>query len=555
MTAPIIKTGSYVGSGTAQRVRLGFKPDLIFIKGAGQYASFQHEYTWAGGRQAFGNITLTGSDGTQCYFTDEGLALKADLSNNAVGVTYHYLAINDNSSGILQTGNYQGYRYQTTAANGANSDPVTLDILKAKPDAFFVKRDSATRPGVFANSSFVKKVDTSAPNPALLTVNNDGTLSLSTDITVNENNALDSGEAHNFFALYNSGNFWYTTSYVGTGAALNVTVPITPSSAIVIPQAAAGMVFNWGAMGANSADGGNTALAANKIVGFTTNTVSLGTDASVNSAGVTYTLLCFATSNPLAVGDTKIVNRTALRLRNISGTTSRVACGSNNSTGVSGALTLEWIGSFSGNAVEQTLFSRGGTATTGSRGTPTAGSFNYAAIYTDSAPGLEVCTTDRFPNAVPSPTVTAFDRWRTGWKPQLGRQYHVAFTYDGVDKWLMYVDGKLVNWRRFPMSVIGLPNITNTAALFMGFGARYASGAWYASQNVSHALFRVYNRALVTGEVLQRYKVGQLGYAFTDVTSGLVEEWQFTEGAGTTVAATVNAANNGAITNAAWDKP
>ncbi len=555
MTAPIIKTSSYVGTGVAQRIRIGFKPDLLFIKGASQYASFQHDYTWGGGRQAFGNTTLTGSDGTQNYFTDEGFALKADASNNAAGVTYHYLAINDNQSGMLQTGNYNGYRYQTTAANGANSDPVTLDILKAKPDAFFVKRDSATRPAVFANSSVVKKDGAYAPDPTLLTVNADGTLSLSTDISVNENNAFDSGEAHNFFALYQNGNCWYTTSYVGTGAALNVPVPITPAAAIVIPNASGAMIFNWGAMGADSADGGNTVLAANKITGFSAGNIAIGTDASVNTLGVTYTVLCFAASSPQQIRDAKLAQRTALRMRNQSGVTSRIACGSDNSLGVAGAITLEWVGEFSSNVTEHVLMSRGGTASTGSRGTPASGSFNYAMVYTDAANGLEVCTSDQFSNEVPSPTVTAFNRWRTGWKPQLGRRYHLMFTHDGVDKWLMYVDGKLVNWRRFPMSVIGLNGIVNTAGLFMGFGARYANGAWYASQNTLHALGRVYNRMLSAWEVAQRYNIGFLGQSGQDITSGLVEEWKFSDGAGSTVAATVNAANNGTITNGGWVKP
>jgi hypothetical protein len=555
MTTPIIKTASYVGIGAPQRIRLGFKPDLLFIKGASQYASFQHDYTWAGGREAFGNTTLTGSDGTLCYFTDDGFTLKADASNNAAGVTYHYLAIKDNESGILQTGNYNGYRYQTVAANGANSDPVTLDILKAKPDAFFVKRDSATRPAVFANSSFVKKDGAYAPDPTLLTVNADGTLSLSTDISVNENNAFDSGEAHNFFALFNNGNSWYTTSYVGTGAALNVPVPITPAAAIVIPQASGSMIFNWGTMGANSADGGNTALVANKIKGFSAGNISIGTDASVNTLGVTYTVLCFAASSPQQISASKIAQRTALRMRNQSGVISRVACGSDNSLGVAGAITLEWIGEFSGNVSEHVLMSRGGGASTGSRSTPANGSFNYAMAYTDSANGLEVCTSDQFSNVAPSPSVTAFNRWRTGWKPQLGRRYHLMFTHDGIDKWLMYVDGKLVNWRRFPQSVIGLNGITNTAGLFMGFGARYANGAWYASQNTLHALGRIYNRMLSTSEVLQRYQLGFLGQSVPDIASGLVEEWGFTEATGSTVAATINSVNNGTITNGAWVKP
>lgn len=556
MSTPIIKTASYVGTGVAQRIRIGFKPDLLFIKGAGQYASFQHEYTWGGGRQAFGNVTLTGSDGTLCYFTDEGFALKTDASNNSLGVTYHYLAIKDNESSVLQTGNYNGYRYQTVAANGANSDPVTLDILKAKPDVFFIKRDSATRPAVFANSSFVKKDGAYAPDPTLLTVNADGTLSLSTDISVNENNAFDSGEAHNFFALYQNGNGWFTTSYIGTGAALNVPVPITPAAAIVIPNAAGAMVFNWGTMGANSADGGNTVLAANKITGFSAGNITIGTDASVNTLGVTYTVMCFAASSPQQVRAAKLSQRTAVRMRNGGGVISRIACGSDNSLGVAGAITLEWMGEFSGNVAEQTLLSRGGTATTGSRGTPTNGSFNYALVYTDgSANGLEVCTSDQFSNVAPSPTVTAFNRWRTGWKPQLGRRYHLMFTHDGIDKWLMYVDGKLVNWRRFPQSVIGLNGITNTPGLFMGFGARYANGAWYASQNTLHALSRIYSRMLSASEVFQRYKLGFLGQSVQDITSGLVEEWKFTESTGSIVASTINTANNGTITNGGWVKP
>lgn len=558
MPAPIIVTSSYVGTGAPWRLQLGFRADLFINKGVSQNACFQTQFTWAGGRQAFGNTAVSGSDGTKAYITDEAITFGTDASFNTLGTTYHYLAIKDNDSGILRTGNYSGYRSQTVVATGTVSEAVTMDLLSDSSKALntiFIKRDAVSQQGVFAWSGFAKKVGATAVDNTLLTVNSDSSLSLSTDISVNQNDGGDVGEATNFFALFDAGTYWDKVDYVGTGVAKNVgSFSFTPAAAICIPQAAAQMIFNWGTMGASSADGGATALAANKITAFGSGFVTIGTDASVNTNGTTYTMIVFKSSAPTQIRQQPLSRRKSVQIRfPQGGTASRVDCGYDNSLTMSGAMTMEWIGAIAGMVASQSLMLRGGNASTGSRGTPLAASFNFGMEYTDANAGLEICTSDRFPSHGTG-AGSVFDRWRTGIKLLPGRRYHIICTYDGVDKWVLYIDGVAVNWRRFPMSVLSLPEITATNGLKMSFGGRIASNVWAGSQNSNHAFGALYSIKFTPSQALNAYQRNALGLSISNTTSGLVESWAFTEGSGSTVAATVSASNNGTISGAGWDK-
>jgi hypothetical protein len=559
MSAPIIISGSYVGTGKPRNIALGFKPDLVFINGELQYASFQHDYTWNGGRQSFANVNYSGTDGTMSTFTDEGFSLRTDSSNNKIGTTYHYLAIADNGSDILQTGNYPGYRYQSAAANGANSDPVTLDILRKKPDFYVVKRDNVTQEGVVAVSGITKLLSNADVDNTLLTVNNDGTLSLSTNVRVNQNDSMYLGEAHNFFAFYDNGNNWQKIDYVGTGVAMPISTScVNPIAAIVIPHTTTQPCFNWGTMGALSGDGSNSPLAANKIIGYTANSVSIGTDAAVNAVGVSYTMVVFNKSTPQQVAIPTIVDKTSIRFRRVGSTVAHLSNGFNTISGIAGAHSVQWVGAISSNGSEQALIMRSGNAVVGSRSSTTKGAFNWGMAYTDGSAscGLEIVVDDTFENHAAGGGTSIYGRWRTGWKPITGKVYDIQYTFDGVDKWLLYVDGKIVMWRRFPIqAVLGLNGTVNTSGLVLGMGGRYDPGTWVASQNSLIRYACVYSRAISAAEVYSNYKRNKLGYSVPYISNGLLEEWNLIEGAGATTSATVNSANNLNITNGAWVNP
>ncbi len=198
-----------------------------------------------------------------------------------------------------------------------------------------------------------------------------------------------------------------------------------------------------------------------------------------------------------------------------------------------------------------------GNASTGSRGTPVAGSCNYAMSYTAGTDcGLEICTSDQFSSE--AGVGTKQKRWRTGIFLSHGETYHVLYTHDGTDKWILYINGRPVKWRRLPMSVFAINGITATAGLTMSFGGRIASATWAGAHYTTHRFGRIYNRVLTaaaTQRMYARHYAGSMSYASSDLAdsaTSLIEEWKFSESTGTTVAATVSAANNGTITTGVW---
>lgn len=550
---PIIASGTYLGTGQPKLVELGFTPDLVFVKGEGKAAGHMMPTNWYGGMQAFGNNTVTGTNQVKHKPANGGLRVTRDAYANELGVTYHYLALSDNGSEMLKTFAYVGYRNQTFAANGSMSDPVTLDVLEGtSPDLVHVKRDNAAAgcEGVFITRNWVKKENTAAPDATICTLNADGTIDLSTNVAVNDNDSKIIGEAHDAFSLHNRGTHWDELTYTGNGSTQVVECGDEVVGAIIIPQAATAISFWFESMGQSaSADGGATALHATaKVVGGNGKITVSGSD--TNASGVEYRAVVFYSRAAPEKPKLKCGRKTGVRI-NAGG---YINCGTDASLAISGAFSQEWIGSISdhtGN--EQTLMAR----MTGSRGSPTAASANFGIAYLlDPANGLDVCTSDQWTSSVVTPDV--FKRFRSGLMLEPFRDYHILVTYDGVDKWCIYLDGKLAKWRRMPMSVVGLPEITATAGLQMGFGARYTGAAWAGQEKTIHKFGRLYGRELTPAEVYQMYcrnfLVTLAPYDLTDIaTAGvLIEEWKFNEGSGTTVAATKASANNGAMTNCSW---
>lgn len=554
--SPIIQPFSFVGNAKPRLNELGYEPDLVFVMGDGQRPVFMMREHWYGNIQSFGHTTLSGSDGVPPPLVQRNgfsvTAAQPAINNN--GTTFYCLAIKDNGSGLLKTFAYNGYRDKTFGApdnQGATSNPVTMDLIDgSNPEIVYIKRDAtgAGHEGVWVTPSFAKKDTAAAVNNAMLTLSPSGSMALSTDIAVNENNAGIVGEAHNCFSLHNSGRFWDLLTYTGTGAPQSISGRGRIAMAIVIPQAAQASEYWIDGMGTGSKDGGATGLNTDRISAQGT-TLNVGSSAACNTAGVTYKVLVFYETSSIAKVRPDSARPSGVRI--ITQGSGRILCGADASLQITGAHSMEWIGSISDATTEQFLMGRIGSATTGSRATPIAGSCNYAMSYTrDPDAGLEICTSDQFSSE--SSDVSKQKRWRTGIVLRPFQKYHIAYSHDGIDKWVLYIDGVAVKWRRLPMSVYGLNGITGTAGLSMLFGARQASGSFAAAERTLHQFGRIYNRALTAQEWAQMYARHYLMVPLNDLAdsaTSLVEEWKFLEGSGTTVAATKSSANNGAITN------
>ena len=545
---PIIVSGSYVGRGNGWLLDLGFRPDLVIIKGDSDPGAIFNDGHWYGGPQGFGALVLDGpiSYARPCV-SDQGLTIEESSTTyyNESGKTYYYVAIKDNGSGVLRTVAYNGFRNQTVAANGTNSNAVTMDALADTfPALLHIKRDAMSRPGVWVGDGFVKPVN-DALSPSLLTFDGDGTLELGTDPRVNENDGGIIGEAHHVFALYRPGQFWDYQTVTGNGGTTTVSGQAEISAVIVLPMDSTEMQFWLGGMGEQSADGGQTALHSGRI-SVSGSQISL--QGVCNTAGVTYRVaILYKTAAP-----EKRLPALARR-SGVAITTDGsgvIDCGNSDTLAIAGAHSMEWIGYITDSNSEQVIMSR----MSGGRGTPAAGSCGWAMAYTrDPDSGLEICTSDRFSQQTTNESKQ--QRFRTGlvlepWKP-----VHILYTHDGTDEWLVYINGVLRKWRRLPMSVFTLPGITATTGLRNAFGARWSGSAFVGAKKTGHYFGRLYNRALTADEVGKMYSRHFLSQNLRDITdsaSALVEEWKFTEATGTTVAATVSSANNGAMTGAGW---
>ena len=437
----IAVTTSYVGTGVSRSIDFGFRPDFVLIKGSGRAAVIYNSDQWYGNIQSFGHTTYSGSDGLPPPgINDNGVALMyhagapAKDAYNELGVTYHAVALKDNGAGFFKSLAYNGHRNQTVVANGANSNTVTMDALNGySPKWVHIKRDAtgAGHEGVWvSDDGYVKKESATAVNAALLTYVAGGSLDLSTDISVNENDGTIVGEAHNVFALLSNPNCWEEKTYVG-GVGATLTFSKKLAVAIILPVAAEEMVFSSPTMN-GAATGGATAITTN--IAISENVLSVS-GATANTSGVTYRVIGIFLGSAQQRA-TKIAPISGVVLQSAVG---RIVCGTDASLGVAGAHSVEWIGSISDVNTEQFIFGR----MNGGRATPAAGTYNYAIAHTrDPEAGIEICTSDRFSGEATS--VSKQQRWRTGIILTPFETVHLLYTHDGVDKWCLYINGRLV---------------------------------------------------------------------------------------------------------------
>lgn len=549
---------SYVGDGLNKNLDFGFEPDAVLVKGDGKAAVFFTREQWLSNVQSFGHTTYSGSDSASsapsinkdgvalCYFAGAGAAARD--SYNRDGVAYHAVAIRDNGANFLRSLAYNGY----TTSVGGGSVAVTMDALDGDaPKWVHIKRDAtgAGHEGVWiSDDGYVKKESAAAVNTALATYVAGGALNLSTDAAVNENDGGIVGEGHNVFALIENADCWGQSSYVGgAGATLSFSRKI--ALAIILPVAAEEMVFSTATMG-KGATGGATALFDG--ISLSSNRLTIAASAtSANTAGVTYRVIAIYAGAAREKRD-KWPTAHGVLLQNGAG---RIVCGTDASLQITGAHSLEWVGAIADENGEQFLFGR----MNGGRSTPSAGTYNFALSHTrDPDAGIEICTSDQY--SAEAASASKQKRWRTGVVLTPFELYHIVYTHDGTDKWCLYINGKLVKWRRLAMSIFSMNGITGTAGLTTAFGGRLSGGSYYANTATVHKFARIYNRVLTAAEVKQMYRRNALQQLVTsktetdlsDIATSLIEEWKFRNGSGTTVTATKVGGNNGTITSGGW---
>jgi hypothetical protein len=144
--------------------------------------------------------------------------------------------------------------------------------------------------------------------------------------------------------------------------------------------------------------------------------------------------------------------------------------------------------------------------------------------------------------------------WRMGQIMYARRPEVISYSWDAdTDNQRLYRNGNLVRecYGTGAVNVTDAFSITSRGATYrVAFGGINDGGTFSSGGNYSFGSARVYDRCLSPGEMMGRAK--DLLFNLGDPASDFLEEWKFSEGTGSTVAATNNSALNGVITNGVW---
>lgn len=418
-----------------------------------------------------------------------------------------------------------------------------------------VKRDS-TRDGVLQVGSSTTALlgGTALTDSGAVTNLTTGQCTVSTSGYVNEYDAAQElGEGIDFIGFETGANF-ATATYTGSGANRVVSLGFQPK-AVIVAKLSGTLQSAWIKTDTMSASGAKQISAAAGIVSsgisFDADGLQLTAGSALNVNTATYVVIAFRdhTETPIAAPAVKKSGKKAVLL-SARGTTSWINCGTDNSLVIDGAMSMEWMGGIepTTRANASVMMWRGAsTAVSALQQSLFMGAIGWVGLAGNwSGPIMAVGCSDRMDFATSSTNI--LNPFRTGLIPDYGSIIHWLATHDGSGGWMLYRNGQLVRQRALDLVAInGQPNIDGQAGHRMILGAAYNAGApvQMARQRVS--LARLYNRALTAAEVATRFARAGLGSSDPDVTSGLVEEWDAANATGSTLAATISSANNGAI--------
>lgn len=289
------KVGFYTGTGVDNReiAGVGFQPDFVIVKAVGVAGIWRNSVTSSDVSFYFSN-TAAAANNVQAVSAD-GFQIGTASNVNNANVVYYYLAFK-NTSGFFQSGTY----------TGNNTDNRSVTGVGFKPDFVFTET-SAAYP-VFKTDKYHSEASGRFEAAAVFangiqSLENDG-FQIGTDATVNTNAAVYYYNAFkgSVAAASPSGNFkMQVGSYTGTGSALSVTsLEFKPDLLFVKSDTVAGsMVVTISALPNSTSmllnDNGGAFLSGG-VTSLDTAGFTLGTNANVNSSGVTYQYIAFANS-------------------------------------------------------------------------------------------------------------------------------------------------------------------------------------------------------------------------------------------------------------------
>lgn len=284
-----IKEGSYSGTGVAQIITgLGFKPDLLIIKGGSNAAVWKTKVMRGDLTAYLGTSTATFTGGVIALDAD-GFALGTDARVNAAATTYYYVALKGFSGQeYFRTGNYRG--------TGADDRSITVTGINFTPDFLMIASASAhqkvfttsTMPADTTNS-FGSNAATDNTIQALLA---DG-FQLGTSTIVNS--SFGGGAEYFLAALRNLTGIIKVGTYTGNGADNRSIMGVGFQPSVVILKERTGT--QQARLKTTSISGDNTlrfaasATASNEIQSFESDGFQVGSASGVNTNALAYDYL------------------------------------------------------------------------------------------------------------------------------------------------------------------------------------------------------------------------------------------------------------------------
>lgn len=531
-----VAIGTYISDGNRRTIDLGFRPAQVFIKGDSTLNIAQRSYeTWCARTN-----TLAASDSflDGIGFIGESILIGAAATINTNGVRYYWVALGEDGADDFEVLSYIG--------NGAAGHAITKAVAKA-PIAVLTKRDG-TAAAVFKVPGVASVLATGASVAECYSDLSADVLTVTAVTNVNEyNSAGGLGEGIDSFVAY-GGNCRVVTWSSGASGQF-IDCGGDPLAALIFRTDTTGVPAHF-----VTRDMHDAAPITN--LGIAANTATLAPGGIVLGSGSTlrtgtFYALVFCrkdtvakyTPPPIVVRERKAVYLPGR------GTAAQVDCGTSDATlKIDGAISIEWYGvawpdQYNTN-VGVHLLERG----IGPSGSAGAYSWGLAAVQVQdlswSGAQLAAITTNQWNEAAPLDNAV----WRTGVLMPWGRPAHIMAVHEGSGRWLMYLNGRLVKQRRINLAT----NIVSGTGHRTGFGMRRntADTAWTQAQRMMIMSGRVYAAALTADQVAHRFEREALGSNVADITTGLAEWWDAGDASGTSLPATVNAANNGTISAA-----
>lgn len=540
-------TGQYTGNGTAQTVTLGWKPDLVLVKASGRGLMYRGRFGW----HDRSNYLVNDDSILGVTLAADGFSVNSFAGLNASGETFHWVAIQDNGSGMLQQ----------TAWIGNALDYRTIGGFRASPLLMFVKRDSTLTPalrhtGMAADKSL--KVTGGTPAGWIRSFTESGFV-VSFLSEVNQNNNAQMGEGIEALAFVQH-DTTALTHWTGDGAASReIVAGFAPCMVMLIRNDGLAPLpdIKTDTMAANATvPFAASATVTTRTSGFTADGIALaGTD--WNATGVSYSAL-FLRRSETAVDDLAPVP--SGNYVELSGAASGIEFGTNALLDVGGGpFSLEWYGRRLTSGALVPLWIRGNTTDSGTlaanAGEASWGIYSYPPVDPQGhgwlGDSIRVIHKNYMSALLNETSVNYYD-WNTGIVMPTD-DVHIILTHNGAGKWLLYLNGVLAKQREIDMTAPTYGTRTNGGAGVhqAGIGVRYdAAGTKADSQAMRLYLARIYNVELTQAQVRARYRRAVLGRNATDVAP--LEEWACTDGAGSILTATNNATNNATITGGTW---